>query len=111
MMAVLPRSITIKVAPKAHQRLHELGKPRGYSATAYAQLLFEAGFAARIGHERGAPVSDHELDDQVRLVFACAGQGDTAAIAKATGLPEPRVDRILQALRESKINSRKRGSL
>lgn len=109
-MVVQPITITIKVAPKAHQRLHELGKPRGYSPTAYAQLLFEAGFAARIGQERGDPISDAELDEQVRLVFACAGQGDTVAIAKATGIPEPRVVRILQALRETKINSKKRGS-
>ncbi|RUM97893.1 hypothetical protein EET67_09750 [Pseudaminobacter arsenicus] len=99
-MPPAPISITIKVPPRAHQRLHEMAKPRGYTTTAYAQLLFDAAFAARVGQERDDPISDAELDEQVRLVFACAGQGDAAAIAKATGVPAARVDRILQALRD-----------
>jgi len=96
-------SVTIKVAAKAHQRLFEAAKARGYrSAAAYAQILFDAGFAARVGQERGEPVTDDELDRQVRLVFACAGQGDTAAIARATGIPEARVERILEGFRTLK---------
>lgn len=104
-MAASPITVNLKLHPKVYQRLHDMGKPRGYTPTAYAHLLFDAGFAARVGQVRGDPVTDAELDEQVRLVFACAGQGDTMAIAKATGLPEARVDRILQALR----NNRKRG--
>ena len=95
-------TINLKVHSKVYQRLHEMGKPRGYTPTAYAHLLFEAGFAARVGQVRDDPISDAELDEQVRLVFACAGQGNTAAIAKATGLPEARVVRILDAWREAK---------
>jgi hypothetical protein len=83
-----------------------MGKSRGYSPTAYAQLLFEAGFAARIGQERDDPASDAELDEQVRLVFACAGQGNTAAIAKATGLPEARAVKILDAWKTVKRTGR-----
>jgi hypothetical protein len=94
-------SITVKLPPKAHQKLFEMGKARGYQPSAYAQLLFDAAFAARIGQERDDPVSDADLDDQVRLVFALAGQADTAAIAKATGVPEPRVTRILEGWRQA----------
>jgi len=100
-MAAAPMTITLRVTGKAYQRLGQMARQRGYSATGYAHLLFEAAFAARIGQERGDPVTDAELDQQVRLVFACAGQGDTAAIAKATGMPEARVERILHALREA----------
>lgn len=88
-------ALTIKVRPRAYQRLCEMGKARGYQPGTFAQLLFDAAFAARVGQERDDPVADEELDEQVRLVFACAGQGDTGAIAKATGVPQPRVATIL----------------
>lgn len=98
-MAAKPVPVTLQVPPKAYQRLHESAKARGYKPTAYAQLLFDAAFAARVGQERGTPASDGELDEQVRLVFACAGQADTAAIAKSTGVAEARVAKILEGLR------------
>lgn len=71
----------------------------GMAPTTYAKLLFEAGYAARIGQERSEDPADAELDEQVRLVFAPAGQADTAAIARATGVPEPRVVKILEGWR------------
>ncbi|WP_366928980.1 hypothetical protein [Mesorhizobium sp.] len=46
-------------------------------------------------------MTDVELDEQVRLVFACAGQGDIAAIAKATGVKPALVEKILTAWRKS----------
>lgn len=100
-MAAAPITIPVKVTPRAHQRLHEMAKAKGYSASGYATLLYEAAFSARIGQERGDPVTDADLDEQVRLVFACAGQADTAAIAKATGIPEPRVVKILQGWKQA----------
>ena len=99
-MTARPIPISLSMPPKAYQRLFEMARKKGYQPTAYAQMLFDAAFAARVGQERDDPVSDAELDEQVRLVFACAGQGSTAAISKATGLPESRVDKILSALRE-----------
>jgi hypothetical protein len=98
-MAVSAISVTIKLAPKAHQRLFEMGKARGYAPSAFAQLLFDAAFAARIGMERGESTGDSELDEQVKLVFRLAGDVEPAAIAKATGLPEERVTRILEGWR------------
>ncbi len=99
-MAAQAVTITIKVAPRAYQRLHEMAKPWGYSPAVYAQLLFDAAFAARIGQERDTPVSDAELDEHVRLVFALAGQADAAAIERATGVPKIRVTQILDGFRQ-----------
>lgn len=94
-MAVTYMQINIRVPTATYHRLSKAASARGYSTTGYAQLLFDAAFAARIGHERGDPVTDAELDEQVRLVFALAGQADVAAISKATGIKADLVERIL----------------
>lgn len=99
---VRPITITLKVLPRMHQHMHEMGRKLGYTGTQYAELLLSATFAARVGQERREEPSDRELDEQVKLVFACAGQGSTAAIAKATGVPEARVVKILEAWRTLK---------
>ena len=91
--------VTLKLSPKQHQRLHEEAKRHGYVPSVYAQLLFEAGFAARMGQLLDRPVTDAELDRQVTLALILAGIGDTEEIAKATGLPEPVVARILDGWR------------
>lgn len=89
----------IAVSATVHDGVAKRAAQLGMAPTSYAKLLFEAGYAARIGQERGEEPADAELDEQVRLVFALAGQADTAAIAKATGVPEPRVVKILDAWR------------
>jgi hypothetical protein len=93
--------IGIRVTARTHAALAKRATEMGISTTGYAKLLFEAGFAARVGQERAESPADAELDEQVRLVFALAGQADTAAISKATGVPEPRVVRILDAWRRA----------
>jgi hypothetical protein len=95
------RQFGIAVSPVVHDGVARRAKAMGLSPTAFAKLLFEAGYAARIGQERGAPATDAELDEQVRLVFSCAGQGDAAAISKATGVSEVRVKRILDAWKQA----------
>lgn len=95
--------IRLRVTTKVHQRISVAAKAAGMPASVYAQLLFDAAYAARVGQERGDEPLDAELDEQVRLVFALAGQADADAIAKATGVPAPRVTRILQAFRKVKI--------
>lgn len=92
--------VTVKLLPKQHQRLHEEAKRHGYAPSTYAQLLFEAAFAARMGQISEKPASDAELDHQVRQALILAGIGDTSEIAQATGLSEATVDRILSAWRE-----------
>lgn len=96
------KQFAIAVSPKVFDAVGKRAREQGLSPTAYAKLLFEAGFAARIGQERGLPADDAELDEQVRLVFACAGQGDVAAIGKATGVKPSLVEKILTAWRGRK---------
>lgn len=95
------KQFAFNVSPKVHDAIAMRAREQGLSATALAKLLFEAGFAARIGQERAAPVDDSELDSQVTLVFACAGHGDVAAISKATGVKPQLVEKILKAWRQS----------
>lgn len=94
--------INLKITPRVARRLAESAKRLGYTQREYAQLLFEAGFAARVGQERSLPPADRELDDQVRCVMALAGKADTASMAKAIGIPEARCVRILDSIREYK---------
>lgn len=95
MMRSTPVNLTIQVSQTAYKRLSESASAQGYKPSGYARLLFEAAFAARVGQERGTPVDDAELDEQVRLVFALAGQASVAAISKATGVAEGLVEQIL----------------
>ncbi|WP_292587176.1 hypothetical protein, partial [Mesorhizobium sp.] len=97
------KQFAIAVSPKVFDAVGKRAREQGLSPTAYAKLLFEAGFAARVGQERAMPADDAELDEQVRLVFACAGQGDVAAIAKATGVKPALVETILKAWRKSNL--------
>ena len=94
--------IRLKVAPKVHHRLSVAAQRAGMPTSTYALLLFEAAYAARVGQERGDEPVDAELDEQVRLVFALAGQADAEAIAKATGVPAARVKKILEGFRKVK---------
>lgn len=96
-----PVPIEILVAPRCRERLHEAARARGMTASVYASLLFDAAFAARVGQERGDPPADAELEEQLRLVFCMAGQADTAAIARATGIPEKRVTRLLDGWKQA----------
>lgn len=95
-----PVPVTIKMMPKAYDTLHKAAKARGYTAAGYAQLLFDAGFAARLRQEREMPADDAELDLMVKLVMAGAGTAPAAPISQATGIPETVVERILAGLKK-----------
>jgi hypothetical protein len=95
-------SMTIKLAPLAHKRLFEDAKPRGYTPTAFAQLLFDAAFAARMRQVKERPADDAELDEMVRATLCLAGDFSTAAIARRLGLSEQLVERILDGWRQQK---------
>jgi uncharacterized metal-binding protein len=96
------KQFAIQVSPTVFEAVSKRAREKGLSPTGFAKLLFEAAFAARVGHERGLPADDVELDEQVRLVFACAGQADVAAIAKATGVKPALAEKILKAWRGRK---------
>lgn len=97
------KQFAFNVSPKVFEAVAKRARQQGLPPTTFAKMLFEAAFAARVGQERGDPVTDTELDEQVRLVFACAGQGDVAAIAKATGVKAALVEKILTAWRKSNL--------
>lgn len=99
-MAANDISVTIKLPPRAHQRLHEMAKTKGYPIATYAQLLFDAAFSARVGQERDQPASDAEMDELVRAVFCLAGQFNAKVISKATGVSERTAQRILEGWRK-----------
>ncbi|MER9056460.1 hypothetical protein [Mesorhizobium sp. M0910] len=94
------KQFAFAVSPKVYEAVTKRARSQGMSPTGYAKLLFDAAFAARIGQERGDPASDAELDRQVTLVFACAGQGDAEAISTATGVRLSLVTMILRAWRK-----------
>lgn len=92
-------SYTVKLPARAQKRLFEMAKAQGYQPSLFVQLLFEAAWAARVGVERGDAPADRDLDQMCRAVFCLAGQFDTAAIARATGIAEPLACRILDGWR------------
>jgi len=65
-----------------------MAESKGYKPSAFAQMLFDAAFAARVGHERGVPVSDRELDLHVRFATALADGVGTATLERAVLLLE-----------------------
>lgn len=97
---VAPVPLTLKVHPRMAEGLRARGAAMGnMTGEAYAGLLLEAAYAARIGRERGEAPADRDLDAMVRLVLACAGAADTATIATFLGIPEATVERVLAGWR------------
>ncbi|WP_273794339.1 hypothetical protein [Brucella intermedia] len=65
-----------------------MAESRGYKPSAFAQMLFDAAFAARVGQEQGKPVSDRELDLHVRFATALADGVGAATLERAVLLLE-----------------------
>lgn len=100
-------AMTIRVTPAVHAGLQERAREIGAMTTeAYAALLLEAAYAARIGQETGTPCGDDELDVAVRLALACAGVAEADEIAAFLGLPETLVGRILDGWRRAPTQTR-----
>lgn len=100
-------ALTVRVSPAMHAGLQERAREIGAMTTeAYASLLVEAAYAARIGQETGMPCGDDELDTAVRLALACAGVAEPDEIAAFLGLPESLVRRILDGWRRAETQTR-----
>lgn len=85
----------LRVPAAVYKGLGAMADKAGTSRTGYAQLLLIAAYSARC-----APSGDRDLDAAVGRVAVLWGEGlDTAAIAKAVGLSEPTVVRIVGAWR------------
>lgn len=89
--------ISFTVTPKVFAGLE--ARAAGVKPALYAKQLFEAGYAARVGHERGERSADAELDRWVRQVFLMA-DCEAEFIASALDMPPDRVERILAAWRQ-----------
>lgn len=96
-----PKQVNFRVSAKVHENLARRAQAKGMSVAAYAQLLFEAAYAARIDRERENPCSDAELDQMVRAVFCQAGEFDAATIAKGLGVPKTFVDKVLAGWKQT----------
>lgn len=89
--------LSLQIPAVAMATLEKAAEKKGFKPSHYAQMLFDAAFAVRVGIDKRQTPLDRELDEQVRLVFAHAGQGTPSAIARALGMPADRVERILAA--------------
>jgi hypothetical protein len=103
MAQALPkRQVNISVDSRVYDNLARRAKEKGLPVSTYATQLFEAAYAAGVGREQNIPVSDAELDEQVRAVFCLAGEFDTATISKALGVPESLVVKVLDGWRQQR---------
>jgi len=80
--------VPVRLNAKAYGCLAAMAESKGYKPSAFAQMLFDAAFAARVGQEHGSPVSDRELDLHVRFAAAMADGIGTATLERAVLLLE-----------------------
>ncbi len=80
--------VSVHLNAKAYESLTVMAANKGYKPSAFAQMLFDAAFAARVGQNRGVPISDHELDLHVRFATAMADGIGAATLERAVLLLE-----------------------
>lgn len=80
--------VPVRLNAKAYASLSAMAERKGYKPSAYAQMLFDAAFAARVGQERGTPSSDLEMDLHVRFATALADGVGPATLERAVLLLE-----------------------
>jgi hypothetical protein len=89
------RQISISVSEKVHERLATLATAAGMSVTAYANILFDAAYAARVGTSM-----DRSIDTSVSRVVVLWGTGmDAAEIAKVIGFSTGWCAQVIDAWR------------
>lgn len=94
--------VPFRLSAKAYGCLTAMAESKGYKPSAFAQMLFDAAFAARVGHERGVPVSDRELDLHVRFATALADGVGAATLERAVLLLEGHRAKVASASRKSR---------
>ncbi|MPR62142.1 hypothetical protein D7027_10010 [Ochrobactrum intermedium] len=97
--------VSVRLNAKAYGSLTAMAESKGYKPSAFAQMLFDAAFAARVGQEQGNPVSDRELDLHVRFATALADGVGAATLERAVLLLEGHRAKAATA----SAKSRKRG--
>lgn len=99
-MSIARTPITFTVETTLFTNMQGRAQAMGLKTADYARRLFDAAYAARIGREKQHPVTDAELDAQVRAVMCLTGEFDPRAIARATGLSEGLVENVLRGFRQ-----------
>ncbi len=97
--------VAVRLNAKAYGSLSAMAESKGYKPSAFAQMLFDAAFAARVGQEQGNPVSDRELDLHVRFATALVDGVGAATLERAVLLLEGHRAKAVTA----SAKSRKRG--
>lgn len=97
--------VAVRLNAKAYGSLTAMAESKGYKPSAFAQMLFDAAFAARVGQEQGNPVSDRELDLHVRFATALADGVGAVTLERAVLLLEGHRAKAATA----SAKSRKRG--
>jgi len=94
--------IKINVPLKAKATLDRQARDRGCAPSLWANQIFDVGFAAICARERSMPITDGDLDAicAATLMLWAGPSWDTEAIAKALGVPEATVVRILDGWRQ-----------
>jgi hypothetical protein len=92
--------VSVRLSAKAYGSLTAMAESKGYKPSTFAQMLFDAAFTARVGQERGNPVSDHELDLHVRFAAAMADGIGTATLERAVLLLEGHRAKVASASRK-----------
>ena len=92
---VKTRPITVHVTEKVYANIAQRAQVMGRTPSAYAGLLFDAAYAARVLRERGEKPDDRELDLMVVTVFALA-DCEPEFIAEATGFSQTLVEKVLK---------------
>jgi hypothetical protein len=91
-MSAVPITLDIKCSPVVLANLRRMAAEAGLKQGPYAQLLFDAAYAAKAK----AAVTDVDIDRMVALVALCAAQPD-AEIAAALGCETAIVAKIRRA--------------
>jgi 2-hydroxychromene-2-carboxylate isomerase len=95
------RQVNFSIEDRVFVTLEKYGAKKGYKATAFAKLLFEAAFASCVGVQ-----PDDDIDVQVAAAIVLHGaKQDSAAIAKTIGLSEASVCRIIETWRRERLTA------
>lgn len=90
------RQLNISIDDKVHSNLSTMARDASMPVSTYAKVLFEAAYAAR-WNSSGDLTLDAKVGAAVVLFFGA--KKDSATIAKALGVSEPLVEKIVSAWR------------
>ncbi|MBC8718206.1 hypothetical protein [Ochrobactrum sp. Marseille-Q0166] len=94
--------LPVRLNSKAYASLTAMAERKGYKPSAFAQMLFDAAFAARVGQERGTPISDRELDLHVRFATAISDGIGPETLERAVLLLESNRAKAATSARKSR---------